>query len=37
MTGQVEGAAEEALASRERMPPGESALEGVYAGGGHGK
>jgi len=37
VTAQVEGAAEEALASRERMPPGESALEGVYAGGGHGK
>jgi pyruvate dehydrogenase E1 component alpha subunit/2-oxoisovalerate dehydrogenase E1 component alpha subunit len=36
VTAQVERAAEEALASREQMPPGESALEGVYAGVGHG-
>src|SRR5256712_757876 len=31
VTAQVERAAEEALASRERMPPGESAIVGVYA------
>jgi pyruvate dehydrogenase E1 component alpha subunit/2-oxoisovalerate dehydrogenase E1 component alpha subunit len=29
----VEGAAEEAIASRERMPKGDTALEGVYANG----
>src|SRR5436853_5950303 len=33
VAAQVERAAEEALQSRERMPPGESALEGVYANG----
>ncbi len=33
VTAQVERAAEEAIASRERMPPGETALEGVYADG----
>jgi TPP-dependent pyruvate/acetoin dehydrogenase alpha subunit len=31
VTAQVERAAEEAIASRERMPRGETALEGVYA------
>jgi TPP-dependent pyruvate/acetoin dehydrogenase alpha subunit len=31
VTAQVERAADEALASRETMPPGKSALEGVYA------
>jgi len=31
VTAQVERAAEEALASREKMPPGESAVVGVYA------
>lgn len=31
VTAEVERAAAEALASRERMPPGESALAGVYA------
>ena len=31
VTGQIERAAEEALASREQMPPGESAIVGVYA------
>lgn len=31
VTAEVERAADAALASRERMPPGESALEGVYA------
>src|SRR2546427_762644 len=31
VTAQVERAAEEALASRARMPPGESAIVGVYA------
>jgi TPP-dependent pyruvate/acetoin dehydrogenase alpha subunit len=31
ITEQVERAAREALASREHMPPGPSALEGVYA------
>jgi TPP-dependent pyruvate/acetoin dehydrogenase alpha subunit len=30
---QVEKAAEEAIASRETMPKGESALDGVYANG----
>ncbi|MGH7547910.1 MAG: thiamine pyrophosphate-dependent dehydrogenase E1 component subunit alpha [Gemmatimonadales bacterium] len=34
VTLQVEQAAEEALASRVNMPPGESALSGVYAEGG---
>ena len=33
VTAQVERAAEEAIASKERMPPGETALEGVYANG----
>ena len=32
-TAEVERAAEEAIASRERMPKGESALDGVYADG----
>jgi len=36
VTAQVERAAEEAIASRERMPKGETALEGVYATGNHG-
>jgi pyruvate dehydrogenase E1 component alpha subunit/2-oxoisovalerate dehydrogenase E1 component alpha subunit len=31
VTAQVERAAEEAIASRENMPKGETALEGVYA------
>jgi TPP-dependent pyruvate/acetoin dehydrogenase alpha subunit len=31
VTAQVERAAEEAIASRARMPKGETALEGVYA------
>src|SRR2546422_574700 len=31
VTAEVERAAEAAVQSRERMPPGESALEGVYA------
>jgi TPP-dependent pyruvate/acetoin dehydrogenase alpha subunit len=31
VTAQVERAAEEAIKSRETMPKGESALEGVYA------
>jgi pyruvate dehydrogenase E1 component alpha subunit/2-oxoisovalerate dehydrogenase E1 component alpha subunit len=31
VTAQVERAAEEAIASRERMPKGQTALEGVYA------
>ena len=31
VTAQVEAAAEEALESRARMPPAESALDGVYA------
>ena len=31
MTAQVEAAAEEALESRAKMPPAESALDGVYA------
>ncbi len=31
VTAQVEQAADAALQSRERMPPGESALDGVYA------
>ena len=31
VTAQVERAAEEAIASRERMPEGKTALEGVYA------
>jgi pyruvate dehydrogenase E1 component alpha subunit/2-oxoisovalerate dehydrogenase E1 component alpha subunit len=31
VTGEVERAAEAAVQSREKMPPGESALEGVYA------
>jgi 2-oxoisovalerate dehydrogenase E1 component len=30
VTAEVERAAQEAVASRERMPPGESALDGVY-------
>jgi TPP-dependent pyruvate/acetoin dehydrogenase alpha subunit len=34
VTGAVERAAEEAIASRERMPQGDTALEGVYANGG---
>jgi pyruvate dehydrogenase E1 component alpha subunit/2-oxoisovalerate dehydrogenase E1 component alpha subunit len=34
ITAAVEQAAEAALASRERMPAGESALHGVYANGG---
>ncbi|PYO62409.1 MAG: pyruvate dehydrogenase [Gemmatimonadetes bacterium] len=33
VTAEVERATEQALESRERMPPGESALGGVYAGG----
>jgi len=33
ITGQVERAAAEALASREKMPKGETALDGVYANG----
>src|SRR5579859_5379609 len=33
VTAEVEKAAQEALASRERMPAGESALKGVYANG----
>ncbi len=33
VTAQVERAAEDAIASRERMPKGESALDGVYANG----
>jgi TPP-dependent pyruvate/acetoin dehydrogenase alpha subunit len=33
VTAQVERAAEQAIASRERMPPGQTALEGVYADG----
>src|SRR3989454_721932 len=33
VTTEVEQAAEQALESRERMPPGESALGGVYADG----
>jgi len=33
ITEQVERAAAEALASREKMPKGESALKGVYANG----
>jgi TPP-dependent pyruvate/acetoin dehydrogenase alpha subunit len=32
VTAEVEQGAEEALRSRDRMPPGESALQGVYAG-----
>ena len=31
VTGEVERAAEEAIQSRDRMPPGASAVEGVYA------
>src|SRR4029077_16045638 len=31
VTGEVDRAAEEALQSRDRMPVGESALDGVYA------
>ena len=31
VTGEVERAVEAAVRSREKMPPGESALEGVYA------
>ena len=31
VTAEVERGAEEALSSRDRMPPGESALQGVYA------
>ena len=31
VTAEVERAAEAAVRSREKMPPGESALEGVYA------
>ncbi len=31
VTAEVEQAAEQALRSRDRMPPGESALQGVYA------
>ena len=31
VTTEVDGAAEAAVQSREKMPPGESALEGVYA------
>jgi len=31
VTAQVEAAAAEALESRARMPPGESAVVGVYA------
>src|SRR3989441_5712010 len=34
VTAQVEQAADAALQSRDRMPPGESALDGVYAGNG---
>src|SRR5689334_2528334 len=34
VTAEVERAAEDALRSRDKMPPGESALEGVYAGNG---
>ncbi|MGH7672338.1 MAG: thiamine pyrophosphate-dependent dehydrogenase E1 component subunit alpha [Gemmatimonadales bacterium] len=34
VTAAIERAAEEAIASRERMPKGETALEGVYANGG---
>jgi TPP-dependent pyruvate/acetoin dehydrogenase alpha subunit len=33
ITAEVERAAEQALASRDKMPPGESALVGVYANG----
>jgi TPP-dependent pyruvate/acetoin dehydrogenase alpha subunit len=33
VTSQMDGAAREALQSRERMPPGESALDGMYAAG----
>jgi TPP-dependent pyruvate/acetoin dehydrogenase alpha subunit len=36
VTAQVERAAVEAVASRESMPPGESALSGVYASNGSG-
>ncbi len=31
VTATVERAAQDAIASREKMPPGESALKGVYA------
>jgi TPP-dependent pyruvate/acetoin dehydrogenase alpha subunit len=31
VTAEVERATEQALQSRHRMPPGESALQGVYA------
>jgi TPP-dependent pyruvate/acetoin dehydrogenase alpha subunit len=31
VTAEVERAAEQALQSRDNMPPGESALQGVYA------
>jgi TPP-dependent pyruvate/acetoin dehydrogenase alpha subunit len=37
VTAQMERAAEDALASRDRMPAGESALTGVYADGGKGE
>ena len=33
VSAQVERGAEEAIASRERMPPGETAVDGVYANG----
>ena len=32
VTAEIEHAAEAAMRSRERMPPGASALDGVYAG-----
>jgi TPP-dependent pyruvate/acetoin dehydrogenase alpha subunit len=31
VTAEVERATEQALQSRDKMPPGESALQGVYA------
>jgi TPP-dependent pyruvate/acetoin dehydrogenase alpha subunit len=31
VTGEIDHASEQALQSRDRMPPGESALQGVYA------
>jgi len=33
VTAEVERAEQEAVGSRERMPPGESAIPGVYANG----
>ena len=34
VTAEVEAAAEEAVKSKERMPRGDTALDGVYANGG---